>query len=214
MRKTSNELAKSNDIIVLGTFIRQLRIVTESRLGHSVHLALATHPNLPSLSEDMVEEAFSLAQLTPLRSYKVWYPDRLVYQPVAGLAECGFGVCQDWTDIDKCEREDKEMLWRQILAISFTNNSLIVTNVGTSGPHKTEEREATVYGDLGLLEWEGKNDDGSFWTRVVNAIKAVNVSLQTPDLLLLLGEAATHESFRQAVVRALNEMDLSHLYEG
>jgi len=71
-----------------------------------------------------------------------------------------------------------------------------------------------VYPDLGLQEWEKKHDDGSFWTRVVNAIKSVNISLQSPELLLLFGEAASHESFRQAVVRALNEMNLSHLYEG
>ena len=74
-----------SDTDVLGKFIRSLRTATETYIGSTVDLAVATHPSLPLLELHMLDKAFNSAGMSHLRSYKAWNLDS-VHQVVASLA--------------------------------------------------------------------------------------------------------------------------------
>lgn len=178
-----------------------------------VYLALATYSQFTLLEEDFLAEAFDLAGLYNLRSYKSWYPDRLVVsQTVAGLVEMGYGVCDHWRDPYKCEIEDEELSWKHPLATSFTNRSFSVSVAYIIGPHRYGKFNRVVRWDLGHEQWKDNPSDATFWSKIKVVIEDALVSSQQPDLLLLFGEAASNEHFLEAVIQALENFDLADLY--
>jgi hypothetical protein len=207
------QLGRHSDTEVLGRFIQRLRMVTEEWLGERIYLTLGTSPHLPLLDDETLEAAFDLAGITRLKNYKVWYPDRLVPHRISGVAELGFGICEHWKDIYECEKEDHTLARKQTLVITFTNISLTVSNTAVVGPHHFEEFKGPVYREMGFQQWTNDPSDATFWAKIKDAIKNVNVSVEPPDLLVLLGEAASNHRFVEVVAEALKEIDLFHLYE-
>lgn len=85
----ATERTPPSDNEILGSFIKLLRTTAESYLGETVDLAVATHPTLPYLEQETLQEAFDSARMSPLRSYKALLASPLdsVHQVVSGLTE-------------------------------------------------------------------------------------------------------------------------------
>ena len=213
---TSRAIASSprSDIDILSKFIKLLRTTTENYISAKVDLAVATHPSLPLLQRETLEEAFNRAGMSHLRSYKVIAHLDSVHQVVSGLAGLGYGICEHWNDSRACEKEDRDLPRKQTLAISFTDDSLAVGNTAVVGPHRFEEIKETVHWDLGFERWRENPEDNMFWRKVREAIEKVPVSFRNPDLLLLFGDAALNGKFQEIVKLALENMELPYLYEG
>ena len=81
---------------------------------------------------------------------------------VSGLPGLGYGICGHWNDSRACEKEDRELLWKQTLAISFTDDSLAVSNTAVVGPHGFEEIKETVHWDLGFGRWKENPEESMF----------------------------------------------------
>lgn len=148
--------------------------------------------------------------MSHLRSYKVLKRLDSVHQVVSGLAGLGYGICEHWNDSSACERfEDPELPQKQTLAISFTNDSLVVSNTAVVGPHRFEDpgSREMVHWNLGFQQLKDNPEDSIFWRRVREAIENVPVSVLKPDLLLLFGEAASNSNFQETVKLALENMD-------
>jgi hypothetical protein len=155
-----------------------------------------------------------MAGMSHLRSYKALYRLDSVHHVVSSLAGLGFGICEHWNDSRACEKEDRSLPWKQTLAISFTNDALIVSNTLVVGPHRFKEVEETVHRDLGLKRsGKGPQENGEFWVKVREAIERTPVSVRSPDLLLIFGDAASNTNFLEAVKLAFHNMDLDHLFE-
>jgi hypothetical protein len=88
--------------------------------------------------------------MSHLRSYKVLTRLDCAHQVVSGLAGLGYGICGNRNDSRACEKEDRELPRKQILAISFTDDSLAVGNTVIVGPHRFEEIKEAVHCDLGF----------------------------------------------------------------
>jgi hypothetical protein len=102
---------------------------------------------------------------------------------------------------------------KQTLAITFTNNSLTASNTAVVGPHRFEEFKRSAYREVGFQQWTSDPSDATFWAKIKDAIKNVNVSVEPPNLLVLLGEATSSQRFLEVLAAALKEIDLFHLYE-
>jgi len=151
-----------------------------------------------------------MAGICHLRSYKALHRLDSMHHVLSGVAGLGLGICTQWRDSRACEEEDLNMSWKQTLGIEFTNEVLIVSNTLVVGPHRFEEVEERVHVDLGF---KNRRKDTGFWVKVRKAIGAVPVSVRTPDLLLIFGDAASDGKFLEVVKLAFHNMELDYLFE-
>lgn len=183
--------------------LHNLRNITETHLQHRIYQALATHPNLPEISEDLLRQSFQHAGLLNLQSYKYFGG---VSEISTAYAEFGRGLCENWTDIRMCEGEDMDITKEQLMAISFMNSSLIVSNALMLDAHTWWMEQSDIHWDLGLHKLKRNPANASFWPALREAIVAQSRATPIPDLVILLAEHAFNKQFIYEVKEALREM--------
>jgi hypothetical protein len=130
----------------------------------------------------------------------------------AAYAGMGFGLCQNYTDVDSCEEEESDMEFRNILALTLNNASFSAAydwmmEVGTYLPSEQNMRFDLGFGSLPEVE----NEQARFWKEVKRVIVDVGKESQRLgfgpiNTLLLMGEYAKTSKFESTVKDALQEL--------
>ena len=194
-------LPATPEVGIIGDLIKQLRTATEARLGRPITSAVLATPRLPRITNEDLDDAMEYAGLTNLKSYRTW---TYVSEPQATFAGMGFGLCEKWGDIEKCEDEEATFPVAHVLSVTFTHDVLSATYIIAQDARTVSFGSTTTRYDLGLGTWLQNPGSPTYWDEIREAIRRIAIiSLPSIDYLLLSGEDATNEQFLETVKEAL-----------
>ncbi|KAH7360409.1 hypothetical protein BKA65DRAFT_591473 [Rhexocercosporidium sp. MPI-PUGE-AT-0058] len=199
-------LPSTTDIDTLSYFLTRLKYFTSGSLMMPVTRVAISLPEIPNLLSEDWAEVVELSGLEVLRSYKNYG------QPLndlsAAWAGMGYGLCEHWRDIEKCEEEEELIVPRFALALSFTGDALSVHKTWVANAHFTFNIVSETYRDLGWESWRINPANTTFWDSLGKAV--VDVATSQPEYviqdLILLGEFAEEKIFLDAVWKALGDV--------
>lgn len=203
------------DIEDLAYFLIRLKYFTSSTLRMPISRLAISLPVLPNLQWSDWEEAVAISGLDVLRSYK-HYGDSL-YTMNAAWAGMGYGLCEHWQDIEKCEEEEASIRSKFVLGIGFTSKEMWVTRALVENAHQRYTYLYHEYPDLGYDNWKSNIFNSTFWDtlsgKVAEAV-LMQKELEIEDLVLV-GEYAEEKMFLDAVWKALGDVtpDVKKLWE-
>jgi hypothetical protein len=225
----------SADVANLASVIDQLRSAAQKAIGKEPKFdsAVVTSPDLVALyDEDLFDAAEYLGMDARQKtgfSYKPYLQSDWRYQRqpkhlYAAFAGYGFGVCSHYTSTHLCEQEERAMPLKQVIAISFTEQGLQLEHhfpgypkglitAHTAVPY-WQQHPSWYSSDLGFSKYPKDShrvaDKELFWTKVRHRINEwlvdVLYDLNVTDVLLL-GESAGTERFKEEVTKAVMERD-------
>jgi len=193
------------DVGTLSVVMKGLRTKTEEKLGHSIHAAVAASPNLRGLPKIDIDDALEYAGLTSLESESLgfWGPWR---ETAAAFAGSGMGLCTNYTDVSRCREEEMSFPTEDVIAISYSRQTLEVTRSEISVAQRPWERVTYIDWDGGLDALTQYPNTAMYWKRVRNVLREVARVFPSPfTTLLLLGDSALNEVFLRVVRDALEE---------
>jgi hypothetical protein len=193
-------LPATEDIGTLASFLQRLwNLTVEHAAKNGAFLTggvVVSSPLLPNLRPGDLEEALEYIGLHRLKSYKHSDSGEPLYQAAAEYAGMGYGLCKHWRDIRKCEDEEDHLQPKEILALSYTNEELILQRIFASNAHHTLELARERVPSLGLKH---QSDNPNFKEDISKRIVSF-VTRHTPiGTLLIMGEGAEEEKFLDAV---------------
>ncbi|KAI1843311.1 hypothetical protein JX266_010485 [Neoarthrinium moseri] len=210
--RSLDEAFPSTDVDILAGFIQTLRAAAETTLGNSpVSGAVVTVAHIPALYAEDLEDAFEYAGLIYLAHYPYWYGG-VSHETSAAYAGNGFGLCSNYTDMEACDDEPGSQ-HENVLSAALTAGLLTSTwsNMGIYFAYPSTEHYPSVADpDLGLdHRHDGREDE--YWALVrdallkplVQANQHIRVNTQK---ILLHGDGATDDRFREVVGEALHEL--------
>ncbi|KAG4442644.1 hypothetical protein IFR05_001900 [Cadophora sp. M221] len=207
-------LPSTTDIDILSDFLIRLKYFASGSLMMPVTRVAISLPELPNLLSEDWAEVVEISGLEVLRSYKNYgQPLRDVNAAWAGM---GYGLCEHWRDIEKCEEEEELLIPRFALALSFTGDELSIHKTWISNAHWTFDIVSATYRDLGYDSWLLNPANSTFWDSLGMAV--ADVATSKPEYviqdLILLGEFAEEKDFLDAVWKALGDVtDVQKLWE-
>jgi hypothetical protein len=225
----------STDVANLASMMDQLRSAAQNAIGKEPKFdsAVVTSPDLVALyDEDLFDAAEYLGMDAHQETgfeYKPYLQSDWRYrrQPkhlYAAFVGYGFGVCSHYTSTHLCEQEEKAMPLKPVIAISFTQQGLQLEHhfpdysEGLITAHTAipdwQQHPSWYSSDLGFLKYPKDShrvaDKELFWTKVRHQINEWLVDvlgdLNVTDVLLL-GESAGTERFKEEVMKAVMESD-------
>ncbi|ORY15619.1 hypothetical protein BCR34DRAFT_598351 [Clohesyomyces aquaticus] len=204
------------DVGILSAFLTELKSAVEGTIGLPLTRAYPVFPMLPALEEEDIQDALEYTGIKWLfaerRSYHTFWETNAAY---AGL---GYGLCELWKDAGQCEDQERKIPLEPILFLDFDNSSFAASLQGMSTVYMHYNITSQAHLDLGWFNMP--TDDvprAKFLARIQEVIVDVGSTLvRPPTKIILLGEYADDEDFREAVKAAiweLLEFDASSLLE-
>lgn len=115
--------------------------------------AVTIFPLLPSLYFEDISDALEYVGLIALTDRKLGFQP---YETSATYVGYGFGLCKNYTDFGLYKVKEKELLYEEILAVSYSQNPMIVVLYSMSIAYINSEPESSYIVDsgagLGALE--------------------------------------------------------------
>ncbi|KAF2225243.1 hypothetical protein BDZ85DRAFT_184711, partial [Elsinoe ampelina] len=125
-------LPSSSDVGVISSMIIALRDRTNAFLGHNMDFVVVTIPKLPGVYSEDIRDAIEYAGL---RSTKVWFFDHLIYEATASYAGYDLGLCEHWTQPEKCLKETNAYPREQVFTVLYTREALMVATSYVKGAY-------------------------------------------------------------------------------
>lgn len=203
-------LPATEDIGTLAVMIRNLKVLSEAKLGQHIQEAAITIPSLPKLVRDDLFYAAQYAgiyQLVPLP-----HTSQELDETLAARAGMGYGMCEHWEDFVECYYEELEFPPKRVLSISFTNDSLTVSNIMIYPPQSMLDAWAKDY----LLGYAFRYETQNLWGRVGELVRTVAMQVEGGKIeeLIIMGECAEEKKFLNAIWQALGDLEKKGFVEG
>ena len=215
LRKARGLPATKNINTLAHVFQHLWTLAVESSLqnGESILTGgvLVSSPPFPNLRPGDLDEALQYIGLHRLNNYKHTDSGVPLYQAAAAYAGMGNGLCEHWRDMQTCEAEDKQFKPKEMLALSYTNEELILQLIYAFNAHRTLELSRDRVASLGLKH---QNDNPNFKKDVSKRIINFVTSTTPIEAVLVMGEGAEEKEFLNALWYALDQMGLRDLYAG
>lgn len=210
MRKSRKAagLPASEDCAVIGNMLRSLRGLAEESLNRTVSYATVVAPNLLALYEEDLTDAFEWIELEYLkdRAFREFTPET----SAAYVGYGGFGLCENYFDIDSCRREERAMPRDRVLSVLFTNSALFVGNDVTGPWWWLWEPQYRVHMNFSLGYGHRFEYVGVEYARLVGETLRHSVieypDYHRPNKVLLQGECAHLDKFREILHIALADL--------
>ncbi|KAI9672086.1 MAG: hypothetical protein M1831_001899 [Alyxoria varia] len=212
---------RRHDAACIAKVLESLQEKAHTKTDVSPTRAIISTPLLPGLDQALISETASLASLSVLSTH---YHIGGVTQITAGYAGAGLGLCEHYTDINKCEAEMYRPPVQFVLAVGFEYGALRVVYHWMEHAYDSLEDASNTRFDLGLsslpaVPRDFHSDDHEpdtperrhYWDKVVRAI--VDVGRRSPrriTQLVLMGNAADHSGFRIAMKDAMHALLVSN----
>lgn len=197
----------SNDVGLLGELIYHLRTRTEASLGQSIDYVVVSFSHNVALYEEDINDAIEYAGLKPLTGSSFYQQPRELAVAFAGS---GLGLCEHYSDAEKCKEEENRLPREQVLAISYTEKALEISLSTMENAYQPYEPKNSHF-----IDWdvgEGSLADYSradaYWVVVRRKILELSYRdyVKKPiTQVLLLGEKALGETFQRILLAALHE---------
>ncbi|KAH8803501.1 hypothetical protein F5884DRAFT_805720 [Xylogone sp. PMI_703] len=199
-------LPASADVGGLSTMIKELRCEAEAFLGASILSVptLVVTPSLTALYEEDIVDAF---EYTGLQLTSIYISHSLVHETSGAYAGYGLGLCPDYRNPSACKAEIREMESEEVLSILYTRQALRVIYTNVKSAYYFGALAVRFYHDwsLGL---DARDEEG-YWERVSDLIKEGKLKwpgARIPRRVLLLGDSAGDETFRNVLEKSLLEV--------
>jgi hypothetical protein len=196
----------TQDVGILGDYIKQLRQQAEEHLGEPISIAAAAFPNLIALYLEDVKDAFEWAGL----NYEAFHSHHPMRAVSGQYAANGFGLCSNYKVKELCKEEDKQLPIQRTVNIEFTKEALIV-----EVPLMRVARSSILYPSDTFVDFElgynGRDVSPKYWdsvkARIVNFFKYHNAEnwndSWTPSKVFVVGdESVQDEHFRSVITDA------------
>ncbi|KAL2074631.1 hypothetical protein VTL71DRAFT_8409 [Oculimacula yallundae] len=207
-------LPSTTDIELFSSFLINVTDFASYSLDTPVTRVAISLPDLPNLSYEDWEEVVQLTGLDVLKSYR-FHQQRLRELNVAWVG-LGHGVCEHWRDSERCDKEERSMEKRVVLALSFTEERLSISKAFVSGASEIYVATQVSRQDLGYLSWRSNPENETFWDSVgmyVGTVARTDRGFVIQDLILT-GEHAEEKNFLDAVWKALGDVtDVQKLWQ-
>lgn len=191
----------------VGRMLTTLKQAVLAKYQLEVKSALILVPNLAHLQEPSVTslliDAMHLAPMSPLPGHA---DSALRPTPVgAAAAANGLGLCNTYTKLDECGREEDSLPSTEVLGIEYTNTSLAVFLSGFRASREGLDIINTRKWELGHAH---RSTESTYWQQVKQTIQ--EVPLQWPNKhitdIILLGESSLEPDFLEVLREALHEV--------
>lgn len=197
----------SNDVGLLSELIRHLRTRTEASLGHSIDSVVVSFSRNIALYEEDINDALEYAGLKPLIGSSF---DRQPHELAVALAGSGLGLCENYSNAEKCKEEEDRFPRQQVLAISYTKDAFEAALSTIDNAYQPYEPKNSHFIDWNL--GEGSLADYSRVDAYWAVVRRKMLELSYRDYVkkpitqvVLLGESARGESFQRVLLAALHE---------
>lgn len=168
--------------------------------------ALPTFPYFSGLSLDLVQGAMREANIAVLGDQRV--------APIgAAAAANGFGLCQNFTDIEAYKNEEAGMPMTRVLAIEYTRTAPSITLSPFQASRKGYDWVNNRAWDLGAnarpKETDAKKDVEKYWRRVREEIQKIHARVPAGrpiNRVLVMGESVLDEKFLRVMADALHNV--------
>ena len=170
-------------------------------------MVAATPPILALYDED-ISDAF---EYLGLGFSRLPYWQHLLSSTGAAYAGYGLGLCKNYKDADGCWRESKAMPIETIMAVTFTDDAMIVTLSRIQSVIWLWEPSYRRHVDwaLGLSRLEsGDIEEKVYWSMVKEGLEQIMLDRPTfpkPEKVLLMGDRANDTRFLEALDVVLKE---------
>ena len=210
-------LPASSDVGILANLLITLRCNTEHQLGSLIDSVVTAFPLLPGLCFEDIDDALDYAGLNPLTDRKLYNQP---HETSAAYAGYGLGLCKNYTDVDLCHAQEKELPPEHTLAVSYTQKSMIVVLTTMERAYMYYEPDSSYIVDheagLGALK-NYPNNHNAYWDHVRVRLMQLTLEPYTKrriEKVLLLGESALDETFLEVVKDAMYKLqgDLPKIY--
>ena len=203
----------TSETAVLAAMVSALYNKTQTWLGEEQPLtaAVLSSPNRVHLTDEEINDVFDYLKLKNLMAE----PDSLedLYATSAAYAGYGRGLCNTYTDVDTCEREELRFPFQRLLHIDFNRESLSGTIKSLQSARDGLVAAAFIDPDLGhgreevQLAIAPESDGKLYWAMVSARIRELVLSFK-PSItdLLLTGTSATNGHFKAALRHALHDI--------
>ena len=195
----------SDCVRIITAALIDLKEAAELHLGQTLPPALPAYPDFPGLQREMIEEAMARAEITVLGDQRV--------APVgAAAAANGIGLCGNFTDLEACEAEERQMPMSRVLAVEYTSVSLTVTMSPFQASRKGYDwiiRRDFALGASKLPNFEDSEARYQYWRRireVIQEIPARQPAERPISHVIVMGESVLDETFLQVMKEALYDV--------
>lgn len=141
-------LPASSDVAVLIKMIKKLGALLSASEPHlALVSAVISYPGLVALCEEDILDAAEYYHIVPATGLYSYQP-REIYAAYAGH---GMGLCESYTDREKCQAEGFEMPVRNALLAEYTQHSLLLhaEGMGEAMDHLYTYKDVAASFDLG-----------------------------------------------------------------
>jgi hypothetical protein len=190
----------SKEAHILGTMVKELRQRTEQILGHPIKAAVASFPKLIALYEEEVWDSFEWAGLEHMQ---IRPSGGMTYQFTANCAANGLGLCSNYTDVDGCMRELRNIRQGQSeFNVRYTNDAFVVEWPILQSAYYWYIVPTRIVQDNELGSRTANRTD-DYWQHMRERISQLILlregswKYQPPAHVFVTGEGAGDETFRQ-----------------
>lgn len=190
----------TRDAGILSRMIKALRMEAERFIGQSMVAAAMSIPQIAGLDEEGVQYAFDYLNLIYID-----FPFLLaspIHSSATIYAGNGLGLCANYTRPDICLEEEGHLRGSLILAISYTHNSLMASEVEIASPYWMRENTNIAELTLGYNARHENPDENYYWEKVRDTISFPIVAsgvYRNVTKVMLSGDASRSSRFRQVL---------------
>jgi hypothetical protein len=198
---------------ILAAMVSALYHETQTWLGGAQRITAAVLSSPPGirLNEEEINDIFDYVKLKNLLVQSI-YRSELLHATSAAYAGYETAMCNNFTDVYKCENEESDLLEQCVLHIDFNQKSLSGTIMSIKTVWDGSVKKKFVDTDLGnahhgdLLDTAPESDIDQYWNSISARIRKLAVSSPfVINKLLLTGTSASEPRFKAALRDALHD---------
>ncbi|KAF2472090.1 uncharacterized protein BDR25DRAFT_302876 [Lindgomyces ingoldianus] len=204
------------EVGILSSFVVDLKAAVEDTLDFPITRVFPVFPMLEGMEEDDIQDALEYTGLDWLLAERRSY--HIFWETNAAFAGLGYGLCKSRKNLLQCEEQERDMHLEPVLFLNFDNSSFAASLQGMENAYWDWTMMSEVRLDLGWWNMPVYEvPRAKFLARIQQVIVNVGSSMvRPPTKIILLGEYADDEDFRETVKAAIWELleyDASPLLE-